>query len=69
MNDFTFDEINLMMLYNPGTRTGLIEELQKMRCQLTPGERRLRKLTDRTLEKLSALSDEEFDALELYPEI
>ena len=52
-----------------GVRTGLIEELQEMRSQLTPGERRLRKLTDRTLEKLSALSDEEFDALELYPEI
>ena len=69
MTRFNREEKILMMLYNPGTRTGLIEELQEMRSQLTPGERRLRKLTDRTLEKLSALSDEEFDALELYPEI
>jgi hypothetical protein len=69
MTRFNREEKFLMMLYNPGTRTGLIEELQEMRSQLTPGERRLRKLTDRTLEKLSALSDEEFDALELYPEI
>ena len=69
MTRFSREEKFLMMLYNPGTRIGLIEELQEMRSQLTPGERRLRKLTDRTLEKLSALSDEEFDALELYPEI
>ena len=69
MTRFNQEEKFLMMLYNPGTRTGLIEELQEMRSQLTPGERRLRKLTDRTLEKLSALSDEEFDDLELYPEI
>lgn len=27
---FTDDEWMLMMLYSPGTRTGLIEELQKM---------------------------------------
>lgn len=40
-----------------------------MRSCLTPGERKLRKLIDRTLEKLSAISDQEFDALELYPEI
>lgn len=69
MTRFNREERFLMMLYSPGTRAGLIEELLKMRCQLTPGERRLRKLTDRTLEKLSALSDEEFDALELYPEL
>lgn len=69
MTRFNREEKFLMMLYNPGTRAGLIEELQKMRSQLTPGERRLCRLTDRTLEKLSALSDEEFDALELYPEL
>ena len=28
---FTDDEWMLMMLYSPGTRTGLIEELQNMR--------------------------------------
>ena len=69
MTRFNREEKFLMMLYNPGTRAGLIEELQEMRSQLTPGERRLRKLTDRTLEKLTAISDGDFDALELYPEI
>ena len=32
---FTDDEWMLMMLYSPGTRTGLIEELQKMQKSLT----------------------------------
>lgn len=69
MTRFNREERFLMMLYNPGTRTGLIGELQGVRSCLTPGERKLRKLIDRTLEKLSAISDQEFDALELYPEI
>lgn len=34
---FTDDEWMLMMLYSPGTRTGLIEELQKM--QKSDGQR------------------------------
>lgn len=68
MTRFNREELFLMMLYSPGTRAGLITELNGVRQCLTPGERRLRKLVDRTLEKLSVISDEEFDALELYPE-
>ena len=66
---FNREERLLMMLYNPGTRAGLVEELQEMRRQLTSGERRLRKLTDRTLEKLADCSDEDFSTLDLYPEL
>jgi hypothetical protein len=44
-----------------------MEELQQMRSQLMKSERRLRSLTDRTLQKLSEITDEEFDRLELYP--
>lgn len=69
MMRFNREEMFLMMLYSPGTRAGLVQELQKMRSQLTSGERRLRKLTDRVLQKLSETSDDEFDALELYPDI
>lgn len=68
MTRFNREEMFLMMLYSPGTRAGLIAELNGVRECLTPGERRLRKLVDRTLGKLSDMSDEEFDALELYPE-
>ena len=36
MKDFTRDERIMMMLYNPGTRAGLVAELEAMRLQLTP---------------------------------
>ena len=38
MKEFTRDERIMMMLYNPGTRAGLIAELEAMRLQLTPSE-------------------------------
>ena len=41
---FTDDEWMLMMLYSPGTRTGLIEELQKMQKSLTGRDRNLRRM-------------------------
>lgn len=68
MNDFTRDERIMMMLYNPGTRAGLIAELEAMRLQLTPGERRLKRLSGSVLEKLNGMTDAEFDRLELYPD-
>ena len=69
MMRFNREEMFLMLLYSPGTRAGLVQELESMRGQLTGSERRLRKLTDRVLQKLSEISDEEFDVLELYPDI
>jgi hypothetical protein len=64
--NFTHEELVLMMLYNPGTRSGLIEMLQEMREQLQPDEAELRGLTDSTLEKLAAILDADFDRLDLY---
>lgn len=69
MNDFTRDERIMMMLYNPGTRAGLIAELEAMRLQLTPGEKRLKRLSRSVLHKLNGMTDAEFDRLELYPDI
>ena len=57
MNDFTFDEINLMCIYNTGTRTGLMDALAEMRKELAPDEDALLSLTDSTLEKLGRMSD------------
>ena len=68
MQDFTFDETNLMCIYNGGNRELLIQVLTEMRGYLTPEEKELRELTDHTLEKLRAMSDEEFAKLELYPD-
>ena len=69
MKRFTRDERMMMMLYNPGTRAGLIAELEAMRLQLTPPERRLKRLSKSVLEKLDGMTDAEFDNLDLYPDI
>ena len=34
MGNFTFDEINLMCIYNTGTRQGLMDALKEMRGYL-----------------------------------
>ena len=68
MENFTFEEMNLMCIYNTGTREGLINALREMRGYLEPDEAELLALTDSTLEKLSSMGDMEFEALELYPD-
>ena len=68
MNIFTQDEINLMCIYNTGTKDGLMNALAAMREYLEPEETELRDLTDSALDKLEHISDEEYEALELYPD-
>ena len=71
MNEFTFEETNLLCIYNGsggGTRLGLIAVLEEMRGYLEPDEDELRNLTDSSLSKLRAMSDSDFDALDLYPD-
>ena len=68
MGNFTFEEMNLLCIYNNGSRTGLIEALTEMRGELSPEEAELRELTDSALGKLRAMSDAEFAELELYPD-
>ena len=40
--NFDHEELMLMMLYNTGTRLGLIHELRLMQCYLMPVETALR---------------------------
>lgn len=68
MMDFTHDEMNLMMLYSPGTLSGLREALTQMKEQLAEDEAELCTLTDSVLNKLSAMDDETFERLNLYPD-
>ena len=68
MGNFTFEETNLLCIYNTGSRTGLIEALTEMRGELSPEEAELRELTDSALMKLRSMSDSEFVELELYPD-
>ena len=58
----------LMMLYNTGTRLGLIHELRLMQCYLMPDETALRELSDGVIEKLKLLTDAEFAELEFPPD-
>ena len=68
MMNFTNGEMNLMCIYDTGSRTGLINALSEMRKELSTDEIELRELTDSTLNKLSAMSDEDYAKLELYPD-
>ena len=56
--NITFEERQLMSLYNTGTRTGLIAALEEMRGYLAADETELRELT----------GNEEYDALDLFPD-
>ena len=66
--NFTHDEMNLMCIYDTGTRTGLIKALSEMLGELGTDEVELRRLTDSTIEKLSAMTDKEYETVELYPD-
>ena len=68
MGNFTFEEMNLMCIYNTGSRAGLIESLNEMRGELSAEEIELMELTDSTLRKLHTMTDDEFAGLELYPD-
>ena len=70
MGNFTFEEMNLLCIYNTntGSRTELIEALTEMRGELSPEEDELRELTDSALAKLRATSDAEFSELDLRPD-
>lgn len=68
MMNFTNDEMNLMCIYDTGSRTGLINAISEMRKELDTDEAALRELIDSVLNKLSAISDEDYAKLELYPD-
>jgi hypothetical protein len=63
MEKFTIEEINLICIYNTGTRAGLIDELTAMSSHLEPDETELSELTRSVTEKLSNMSDEEYAAI------
>ncbi len=61
--------ILLYTIYSAGSnRTGLMQKLTEMERYLEKDETELLTLTESALEKLSRMSDEEFEKLELYPD-
>ena len=62
--NFNGEELTLMMLYNSGSRLGLIQELLLMQCYLLPDETALRELSEGVIKKLKLMTDAEFAELE-----
>lgn len=66
LNTITFEEQELMSIYNAsGTRKGLIKDLSEMREYLGPEDKELEPLTDSAINKLSSMSDADYEALDL----
>ena len=68
MSTFTNDEMNLMCIYDTGTRTGLIDAMSEMKKELAEGENELRDMTNSAIDKLKAMTDEEYGEMEFYPD-
>ena len=62
--NFNGEELTLMMLYNSGSRLGLMQELRLMKCYLLPDETALRELSEGVIKKLKLMTDAEFAELE-----
>lgn len=62
--NFDHEELMLMMLYNSGSRLGLMQELRLMQCYLLPDETALRELSEGVIKKLKLMTDAEFAELE-----
>ena len=64
----TYEERQLMAIYNTGSRTGLLESLIDMQQYLSKEERELNDLTASAISKLQEMSDDEYEALDLVPD-
>lgn len=62
--NFDHEELTLMMLYNTGSRLGLMQELRLMQCYLMPDEIALRELSEGVVEKLKLMTDAQFAEVE-----
>ena len=66
---FSLAETNLMVIYSTGTRLGLLAELSNMLTFVSDDEAELRQMTVSVMHKLRQMTDEEFDVLNLEPDI
>ena len=66
-NTFTFDEINLMCIYDTSDRVGLIIQLQEAMPYIENEE--LKEITATVISKLVSLTDDEYSEIELKPTV
>lgn len=64
----THYEQQLMAIYNTGTRMGLIHALNDMRTYLDTDQQELMDATDSAIAKLNAMTDAEYESLDLVPD-
>lgn len=64
----SYDEYQLMSLYNERTRGALISNLMEARKYLSSDEKDEIAVTESCIKKLRAMSDAEFDELALSPD-
>ena len=66
MIEFSPDEKMMILLYSPGTRSGLIAELKMMQSQLMISEKRLLRLSESVLQKLNKMNDAEYEDMDFF---
>ena len=65
-NYFTADERTLLALYLEDTKAQTEENIPQMQKELTSAEKELFLLAEEVLEKLSSLTEEDFQKLDLF---
>ena len=65
-NYFTADERTLLALYLEDTKAQTEENISQMQKELTSAEKELFLLAEEVLEKLSSLTEDEFQKLDLF---
>ena len=68
MDRFSIEELNLMCIYDTGTRAGLITGLEKIALELAPEEAELSDMIQSALMTRTAMSDEDYGELILVPD-
>ena len=64
MNDLSYEENVMAVLYRRETREQTIAAMEEMKKVLQEDEQDLLKLTESTIRKLRSMSDEDFDAMD-----
>ena len=64
----SYEERQLMAIYNTGTRKGLLETLIDLQKFLSKEEQDLNDLSASAISKLQEMSDDDYEALDLVPD-
>lgn len=68
IHPISYYEQQLLAIYNTGTRLGTMQALSEMRTYLEDDEQELMAATDNAIAKLNAMTNDEFEGLDLVPD-